>query len=148
MYKSLSLYGSLKNKRGEKMEEQSGKEIVHSIGEKMGFEPHVLETLVEINEDFVKQYGRCNGKLLTDGALPAKMKILMALAIVASKQCESCVVSQMKSAIHNGATKDEIMEVMEVISITSGAPAVAACREALRVFLLEGKTKGGNCQRD
>jgi alkylhydroperoxidase/carboxymuconolactone decarboxylase family protein YurZ len=54
----------------------------------------------------------------------------------------------MRSAIHNGATKDEIMEVMEVISITSGAPAVAACREALRVLVLEGKTEGGSCQRD
>lgn len=130
------------------MKEQSGKEIVHSIGEKMGFTPHVLETLAELDEDFVKRYGACDGRLLTDGVLPAKTKILMALAVVASKQCESCVMSQMRSAIHNGATKEEIMETMEVISITSGAPAVAACREALKVLLIEGKTDGGNRQRD
>ena len=121
--------------------EETGKEIVESIGNKMGFTPHVLETLVELDEDFVKSYGRCNGHLLNDGALPAKTKILMALAVVASKQCESCVMSQMKSALHHGATKEEIMETMEVISITSGSPAVAACRDALKVLLVEGQDK-------
>jgi alkylhydroperoxidase/carboxymuconolactone decarboxylase family protein YurZ len=40
----------------------------------------------------------------------------------------------MKSALKNGATAEEIMETMEVISITSGAPAVAACREALKLL--------------
>ncbi|WNY24850.1 carboxymuconolactone decarboxylase family protein [Methanolapillus millepedarum] len=124
------------------MEKKSGKEVVESIGQKMGFTPHVLETLVALDEDFVRRYGHCDGRLLNDGVLPAKTKILMALAVVASKQCESCVMSQMRSAIHNGATKEEIMETMEVISITSGAPAVAACREALRVLLLEGNMDG------
>ena len=119
--------------------EETGNEIVKSIGDKMGFTPQVLKTLAELDEDFVKTYSRCNGRLLSDGVLPAKTKILMALAVVASKQCESCVMSQMKSAIHHGATKEEIMETIEVISITSGAPAVAACREALRVLLIEGQ---------
>ncbi|WP_440952596.1 carboxymuconolactone decarboxylase family protein [Methanococcoides sp. FTZ1] len=111
-----------------------GKELVESIGEKMGFTPKVLETLEAIDPHFVKKYSRCDQKLLTDGALPAKVKILMALAVVASKQCEACTVSQMKSALKNGATKEEIMETMEVISITSGAPAVAACRDALKLL--------------
>jgi len=30
--------------------------------------------------------------------------------------------------------KEEIMEVMDVIFITSGAPAVAACRDALKLL--------------
>jgi AhpD family alkylhydroperoxidase len=79
-------------------------------------------------------YRKCDNKILTDGALPAKTKILMALAVVASKQCEACTVSQMKSALKNGATKEEIMETMDVIFITSGAPAVAACRNALKLL--------------
>ena len=67
-------------------------------------------------------------------AVPAKIKILIALAVVASKQCERCTVVQMQSALKNGATKEEIMEVMDVIFITSGAPAVAACRDALKLL--------------
>ena len=110
------------------------KDVVESIGKKMGFKPHILETLEELDPEFLGKYRRCDGKLLSDGALPAKTKILMALAVVASKQCEACVVAQMKSALKHGVTKEEIMETMEVIFITSGAPAVAACRDALKLL--------------
>lgn len=126
------------------MTDKSGKEVIKSIEEKMGFSPYVLEVLHDLDEDFVKKYNHCDRALLTDGALSAKTKILMGLAVVASKQCESCVMAQMRSAIHNGATKEEIMETMEVISITSGAPAVAACRNALNT-LLNKKNEGEAC---
>jgi AhpD family alkylhydroperoxidase len=102
------------------------------MSDKLGFTPQILETLGELEPEFLQKYNMCNHRLLKDGALPAKTKILMALAIVASKQCERCVISQMKSALKSGATKEEIMEVMDVIFITSGAPAVAACRDALK----------------
>jgi alkylhydroperoxidase/carboxymuconolactone decarboxylase family protein YurZ len=49
----------------------------------------------------------------------------------------------MRSALYHGATKEEIMETMNVIFITSGAPGVAACRKAIK--LLEGKEiQGGH----
>jgi len=110
------------------------KEVVENIGKKMGFKPHILETLEGLDPEFLGKYRRCDGKLLSDGALSAKTKILMALAVVASKQCEACTVAQMKSALNHGVTKEEIMETMDVIFITSGAPAVAACREALKLL--------------
>lgn len=110
------------------------KELLESMSEKLGFTPHILEILGELDSESLQKYNRCNKKLLSDGALPAKVKILMALAVVASKQCERCTVVQMQSALKNGATKEEIMEVMDVIFITSGAPAVAACRDALKLL--------------
>lgn len=107
-------------------------EIIGDMSDKLGFTPQILETLGELEPEFLHKYNMCNHRLLSDGALPAKTKILIALAVVASKQCERCVISQMQSALKNGATKEEIMEVMDVIFITSGAPAVAACRDALK----------------
>lgn len=115
-------------------EELEHEELLDSMSNKLGFTPQILKTLGEIDPHFLKKYNHCNQKLLSDGALPAKMKILMALAVVASKQCERCAVVQMQSALKNGATAEEIMETMEVISITSGAPAVAACRDALKLL--------------
>lgn len=109
-------------------------ELLESMTEKLGFTPHILEIVRDLDGESLKRYNRCNKRLLSDGALPAKTKILMALAVVASKQCERCTVAQMKSALNNGATKEEIMEVMDVIFITSGAPAVAACRDALKLL--------------
>jgi AhpD family alkylhydroperoxidase len=110
------------------------KELLESMSEKLGFTPHILEILGDLDSESLKRYNRCNKKLLSDGALPAKVKILVALAVVASKQCERCTVVQMQSALKNGATKEEIMELMDVIFITSGAPAVAACRDALKLL--------------
>ena len=56
----------------------------------------------------------------------------MSLAIMASQRCEVCCESQMRSAINHGATKEEIMETMNVIFITSGAPGVAVAGEPLK----------------
>jgi alkylhydroperoxidase/carboxymuconolactone decarboxylase family protein YurZ len=58
----------------------------------------------------------------------------MALAVVAPKQYERCAVMQMQSVLKSSATKEEIMETMDIIFITSGAPAVAACRDALKML--------------
>jgi len=113
-------------------EELEHEELLDKMSGKLGFTPQILETLGELDSAFLKKYNLCNHRLLSDGALPAKTKILMALAVIASKQCERCAVVQMKSALKNGATKEEIMETMDVIFITSGAPAVAACRDALK----------------
>ncbi len=115
------------------MPEEADK-LVEEMGEKLGFTPGILETLKDLDPRFVHKYGICNKKLLSDGALPAKVKSLMALAVVASKQCEACTMAQMKNALNNGATKEEIMETMDVIFITSGAPAISACREALKML--------------
>ena len=118
----------------EEHRELEHEELLESMSEKLGFTPQILEILGELDSESVKKYNRCNKKLLSDGALPAKTKILVALAVVASKQCERCCVVQMQSALKNGATKEEIMELMDVIFITSGAPAVAACRDALKLL--------------
>jgi AhpD family alkylhydroperoxidase len=109
------------------------KKIIEDIGEKLGFEPQVLHTIGELDPDFLQAYHKCDKKLLSDGALTAKAKVLMALAVVASQRCESCTVAQMRSALKQGATKEEIMETMEVVFLTSGAPGVASCREALKL---------------
>jgi len=110
------------------------KEILKNIEEKIGFKPGILHMLGELDPDFLTSYNRCDKKLLADGALSAKTKVLMALAVVASQRCEACTVSQMKSALNNGATKEEIMETMNVIFLTSGAPGVATCKEALKLL--------------
>ena len=120
--------------RREEQEDLEHEELLESMSEKLGFTPHILGIIGELDSESLKKYNRCNKKLLSDGALPAKTKILVALAVVASKQCERCTVVQMQSALKNGATKEEIMELMDVIFITSGAPAVAACRDALKLL--------------
>jgi len=43
--------------------------------------------------------------------------------------------SQMKSAIHHGATKEEILHTLGVVYVTAGAPGVNVCKNAIRKLL-------------
>ncbi len=109
-----------------------GKEIVENISKKIGFTPDIMKTIGEIDPSFLRMYQKCDEGVLKDGALSVKAKTLMALAAVAAQRCEPCVESQMRNAINNGATKEEIIETLEVVFMTSGAPGVAMFRNALK----------------
>ena len=117
------------------------KKIIESIDEKMGFTPEIMNMMEEMNPELFEHYKKCDDGIQEDGALSAKVKVLMSLAVMASQRCDPCCESQMRSALHHGATKEEIIETMNVIFITSGAPGVASCRRALK--LLEGKEGAG-----
>jgi AhpD family alkylhydroperoxidase len=118
------------------------KKIIESIDEKMGFTPEIMNIMGEMNPELFEHYKKCDDGIQEDGALSAKVKVLMSLAVMASQRCDPCCESQMRSALHHGATKEEIIETLNVIFITSGAPGVASCRRALK--LLEGKEGAGS----
>lgn len=117
------------------------KKVIESIDDKMGFTPEILNMMGEMNPELFEHYKKCNDGIQEDGALSSKVKVLMSLAVVASQRCDACCESQMRSALNHGATKEEIMETMNVIFITSGAPGVASCRRALK--LMEGREEEG-----
>lgn len=111
--------------------------VIDSIESKMGFTPEIMNLMGEMNPELFEHYKKCDDGIQEDGALSAKVKVLMSLAVMAAQRCEPCCISQMRSALNHGATKEEIIETINVIFITSGAPGVAACRQALN--LIQGK---------
>lgn len=120
------------------------KKVIESIDSKMGFTPEIMNMMGEMNPELFEHYKKCDDNIQEDGALPAKVKVLMSLAVMASQRCDICCESQMRSALNHGATKDEIMETMNVIFITSGAPGVASCRKALSHLMGEEEHGSGH----
>ncbi len=116
--------------------------VIKNIDGKMGFTPEIMNLMSEMNPELFEHYKKCDDGIQEDGALSAKVKVLMSLAVMASQRCEPCCESQMRSALNHGATKEEIMETMNVVFITSGAPGVATCKRALR--LLKGEEGHGH----
>ncbi len=106
------------------------KKVIDSIEGKMGFTPEIMNMMGEMNPEMFEHYKKCDEHIQEDGALSAKVKVLMSLAVMASQRCEPCCESQMRSALNHGATKEEIMETMNVVFITSGAPGVASMQES------------------
>ena len=68
-----------------------------------------------------------------DGALSAKVKRLMSLAIALGAGCRNCILAQTMYALENGATKDEILDTLSVAVSMKGTTGIA---ESLRVVQL------------
>jgi AhpD family alkylhydroperoxidase len=60
---------------------------------------------------------------LADGALPARTKELMALAISVVKHCDGCIAYHAKAAARQGATAGEVAEALGVALLMNGGTA-------------------------
>ncbi len=54
--------------------------------------------------------------VFADGALPRKMKQIIAVAVAHVTQCPYCIKGHTKAALHTGATPQELMEAIWVAS--------------------------------
>lgn len=68
----------------------------------------------------------------TDGALSAKMKELIALAISVTVRCEPCMNYHLEEASAKGASKEEILEAMNVGYEMAVGQVVPPLRRVLR----------------
>jgi len=69
-----------------------------------------------------------------DGALPAKIKELMALAIAIAERCEGCIVFHVQNAMRHGASRQEVAETIGVALEMGGGPATVYGGKALAAF--------------
>jgi AhpD family alkylhydroperoxidase len=60
----------------------------------------------------------------SDGVLPAKVKELIALGIGIHTKCEGCILGHVAAALKAGATREEIIEAIDVAVYMSGGPGV------------------------
>ena len=65
---------------------------------------------------------RMRAETFKDSVVPAKYKILAALAIVVATRCEPCIKGYTKLAFEAGATEAEFVELLNVAITESGCP--------------------------
>jgi AhpD family alkylhydroperoxidase len=68
-------------------------------------------------------FGQLHKAAVADGALPAKVKELMALTIAVVKHCDGCIAYHAKGAARRGATPDEVAEALGVALLMDGGTA-------------------------
>ncbi|MBN8816904.1 MAG: carboxymuconolactone decarboxylase family protein [Sphingomonas sp.] len=69
-----------------------------------------------------------------DGAVDAKTKELIALAIGVTQHCDGCIGFHAKALVGMGATRDEVGEVMAMCVYMGGGPALMYAADALRAY--------------
>lgn len=74
--------------------------------------------------DVMKSFYALSKASSAAGALDAKTKELIALAISVAIQCDDCIAFHTNSALQSGATKEEILEMLGVTVFMGGGPAL------------------------
>ncbi len=64
--------------------------------------------------DTEKAFQAFSQQVFADGALPAKAKQLIAVAVAHVTQCPYCIRGHTKAALRHGATRQELMEAIWV----------------------------------
>ena len=72
--------------------------------------------------------------VIADGALPAKVKELIALAIGATRECDGCISSHARGAARQGASEAEVAEAMGVVIMLNGGPGTVWGPRALAAY--------------
>ncbi|WNH08157.1 arsenosugar biosynthesis-associated peroxidase-like protein [Thalassobellus suaedae] len=88
----------------------------------------------ELGDKFFEYYG----KVFEEGALSAREKSLIALAVAHTESCPYCIDAYTKDGLQRGITKEEMMEALHVgAAIKSGATLVMGVQMMNKVNKLE-----------
>ena len=94
-----------------------------------------LDPIRRIDEKLRKQLLETQTQAYADGVLPAKFKILVAMALDAIHQSPEGVRVLAQLALENGATWEEIAEILAVIHYNCGAIPLYTASEGLGPLL-------------
>jgi len=78
-----------------------------------------------------------------NGKVPAKFKLLTAMAISVAIRCEPCIRAYVKMAVDQGVTQDELIEFLNVAMSMQGCPGEEWALKAYGCYkeLLSGPTQ-------
>lgn len=83
-----------------------------------------LQALGKVHPNAMRGFQNFMGAAKADGALPAKVKELIGIALSIAYRSKFCVAWHVKQAMDKGATKEEIIEASLVAGTLGGGPAL------------------------
>ena len=105
---------------------------------------HPLETIGDIRNparelreeipDVLAAYAAMQRAVIVDGALPARVKELIALAIAVTRECDGCIAAHALGAARKGVTEEEVAEAMGVAIMMNGGPGTVWAPRAFAAF--------------
>jgi alkylhydroperoxidase/carboxymuconolactone decarboxylase family protein YurZ len=101
----------------------------------MGGDPmaeHPLKIFDKIDPELLKLVKTTNDFVLADGALPRKIKFLIAMALDASEGAVEGVRALAEQAMKAGATKEEIVETIRIAQYICGVGSVYTAARAFK----------------
>ena len=81
--------------------------------------------------EVMKSFGGLHKAGTATGALDAKTKELMALAISIVVRCDDCIAYHIRDAIEAGATREELADAIGVAILMGGGPSMIYATHAI-----------------
>jgi alkylhydroperoxidase/carboxymuconolactone decarboxylase family protein len=78
----------------------------------------------EFNEDLAKKFFDYYGAVFADGALTAREKSLIALAVAHTVQCPYCIDAYSHDTLEKGCTQEQLMEAVHVAAAIRGGSSL------------------------
>lgn len=91
-----------------------------------------LKIIEKMDPELLKVVDQTKILALNDGALPRKIKLLIAMALDASKGTAEGVKALTEQALSAGATKEEVMEALRVAHYICGVGCVYTAAHAFK----------------
>lgn len=85
--------------------------------------------------DVYKGFGQMASAAMRSGALPGRIKELIALAIATAQQCDGCIGFHASAAARKGATRQEVAETLGVVLDMTGGPGTVYGPRAWEAYL-------------
>lgn len=90
-----------------------------------------LNTFAAASPESMRAFGELSRLAFSDGAIPARTKELIGIAVAISKQCTYCIDAHSKKARALGVTDKELAEVAMVAAAIGAGAAVTHATHAL-----------------
>jgi len=103
----------------------------------IGLVQNINENLVSLRKaqpDAMQAFGQLARAAMTEGAISAKHKELMALAIGITQHCSGCIGFHVKALHKLQCTRAELEEMLSVCVYMGGGPALMYTAEALKAW--------------
>jgi 4-carboxymuconolactone decarboxylase len=91
------------------------------------YDPHDLPRFPDIGNnapDLAKKFFEWYGAVFADGALSAREKSLIALAVAHAVQCPYCIDAYSKDALEKGSDLDQMTEAVHVAAAIRGGASL------------------------
>jgi AhpD family alkylhydroperoxidase len=89
------------------------------------------EAIPEVYAGYAQLHAAAVGE---GGALSAKMRELIALAIAVTRECDGCIAAHARGAARRGATSQEVAEALGVAILMNGGPGTVWGPRAFAAF--------------
>lgn len=93
-----------------------------------------LSSLRTSTPDVMRSFGELGRAATASGALDAKTKELIALALGVAARCDPCIGFHAKALVKLGATRQEVDETLGVVTYMGGGPSLMYAANAVAAF--------------